>query len=90
MKCAFQSKPTSVAGISVDKHRNRTKLVFGAQSSAKPSTKLLPYFPGKIYRKPKSACGEGMRGTTNVPGTTGLNSTSIAIAVRSSKEPPKV
>ena len=60
-----------MAGLSVNKHRQTTRPVLGAQFSAKLSTKLCTYLfdeIGNLYLCAES--GEGMRVTTNVLGMT--------------------
>ena len=80
-----------MAGLSVNKHRQTTRPVFGAQSSTKPSTKLRIYFLGEIGNLSlRAESWEGMRDTTNVLGMTAPNSTSVATSVQPSREPPKV
>ena len=70
MKCVFRvTKP--VAGLSVKKHKQTTRPVFGTKSSTKLSAMLRAYSLGEIgNRSLRTESGRGMRGTTNILGMT--------------------
>ena len=71
-----------MAGLSVNKHKQTTSPVLGAQSS----TKLSTYKNTNLLTESV----EVMRGITNFLHMTPLNSASVATAVQSNREPPKV